>query len=145
MEEAHHGRDRPQARHLAQRLLSDRGVAALEADRADDIVGHGGVVDLLHLLHVLAGRLFDEEMLAGVEAVQRRLQDPAFVHHAVDQVGVDLLQHATVVVVAVLEVVGRGDLVQQFLVQFAGGHHLHFGQAVDVGIVGAPGCGAPRR
>ena len=58
-------------------------------------------------------------------------------HHAVDQVRVDLLQHAAVVVVAVLEVVGRGDLVQQFLVQLASCHHLHVGQAVDIGIVGA--------
>ena len=66
----------PSPRHLVHRLLRDRGMAALETHRADDIVRHRRVVDLLHLVHVHARRLLDENMLARVQAIQRWLQQP---------------------------------------------------------------------
>ena len=67
-----------------------------------------------------------------------RLQKPLFVHHAIDNVRVDLVEHGAVVLVRARKAILCDHLLETFLVQLANRGHLHLvGEAMDRWVVGA--------
>src|SRR5207244_1536607 len=103
-------RDRAAGEEAAARLRDDRGVAALEADHALAVGGSGGPDQRLDLGDRGAGRLLEHDVGAGGQAALGDRADEGRTHYRVDELGLDLGQHAVEVVVAPLgrqvEVVG---------------------------------------
>ena len=81
-------------------------------------------------------------MLAGVEAVEGRAQQPPLVHDAVDDVEVDGGQHLAVVAEGPVEAVLVDDQLHPLRVELADGDDLDAVEAGEGGVMGAAGAAA---
>ena len=129
------------SRNQTHGFAGDGRVAALETHHHPDAAALGRRQNRPGLVAVGPRRLFDKQVLAGLDAVEGGPQQPLLVHHAIDQVRVDLVEQGAVIAVGVRKAILFRYLREALLVQFAHCGHLHsVGEALDRRVVGALGA-----
>ena len=112
-----------------------RRPAPLKRHANQPVVARGGRGDAGGFGRVGAGRLLDQDVLAGVQRIHGRLAHVVGLHDGVDHVAVDLVEHAAVVGVAAGDVVGVPGVREPLRVEIADGLEAHVVRVGQHGVV----------
>jgi len=93
---------------------------------------------LLGLFEIGAGWLFNKNVFARIHAINSRLQNPFFIHNAIDDIEIGFAEHLFVICIYLRKLVFFRNLIQAFFIEFANRAHLDILlQAMDIWIMRA--------
>ncbi|MDE2725641.1 MAG: hypothetical protein OXI59_19910 [Gemmatimonadota bacterium] len=119
-------------------LARNCGIAPLEPNHSKHIVGHRRLEQLLGLFEIGARWLFNKNVFARIHAINSRLQNPFFIHNAIDDIEIGFAEHIFVICIYLRELVFFRNLIQAFFIEFANRAHLDITlQAMDIWIMRA--------